>query len=130
MLVITAGALLIGGACRQKEDGAKGTMRIQFERSGGFAGIRLTTSVDSAALPDDDARRLREMVDGAGFFELPPVIGKPAPDRFQYRLTVEDGKRRHTVEVNEAAVPPSLRPLIDWLTSAARKGGKPATGSG
>jgi hypothetical protein len=44
----------------------------------------------------------------------------PGGDRFQYTLTVHTPERQHTVQVHEAAVPSPLRPLLQWLTSAAR----------
>ena len=102
-------------------------MRIEFERSGGFAGLLVRASVDTAALPANEAGQLEEWVEQAGFFSLPERLrGAPsAADRFLYRLTIESGDRRHTVEMGESAVPPALSPLVDWLTDAARRRGRP-----
>jgi len=36
-------------------------MRIQFERTGGFAGMRVATTIDMESLSADEARELREM---------------------------------------------------------------------
>lgn len=98
-------------------------MKISFERSGGFAGIKMTAVLDTESLPPGDARRLQEMVDASGFLNLPEFF--PAPEKgadyFQYKLTVESEGRKHPVEVSEPSVPAKLRPLIDWLTKAARK---------
>ncbi|MGA7932970.1 MAG: protealysin inhibitor emfourin [Kovacikia sp.] len=97
-------------------------MRISFERSGGFAGISLTTTVDTATLTPAEGSQLRQVVEVADFFLLPAEIPSPAqPDRFQYRLTVEEGNRHHTVTMGESAVPGTLRPLLDWLLNAARQ---------
>ncbi|MFQ5916035.1 MAG: protealysin inhibitor emfourin [Nitrospinota bacterium] len=100
------------------------TLRVQWERTGGFAGMRMAATIDSEALSQEEARRLRELVEAAGFFELPEEIAGPAEgaDRFLYTLTVEMEGRRHTVRTSEAAAPPGLRSLIRWLTNAARKG--------
>jgi hypothetical protein len=97
-------------------------MRIDFERTGGFAGMRVTVTVNIESLSPEDAQDLREMVDGAEFFDLPEVITTPAPgaDRFHYKLTVEDEEREHTVEMGEAAMPETLQPLIQRLTEVAR----------
>jgi hypothetical protein len=97
-------------------------MRIEFVRTGGFAGMRMATTVNTDSLPPDEARVLRESVDAARFFDLPPVIASPTPgaDRFQYKITVEAEGRRHTVELGEAAVPEALQPLIQRLTTLAR----------
>ena len=45
-------------------------MKIQFERSGGVAGMRMTTTVNTETLPAAEAQMLREMVDKAKFFDL------------------------------------------------------------
>lgn len=96
-------------------------MRIHFERTGGFAGMRVTVTVDTESLSPEDALDLQEMVDAAGFFDLPAVITTPTAgaDRFHYKLTVEE-KRQHTVEMGEAVVPEALQPLIQRLADAAR----------
>ena len=67
------------------------------------------------------------MMQASGFFPLPQEIAGSGAgtDRFGYRLVIEeDGEgdgRRHTVDVGEAAVPPELRPLLEWLTAEARR---------
>ncbi|MBI3244583.1 MAG: hypothetical protein HYZ49_20070 [Chloroflexi bacterium] len=99
-------------------------MKIMFERSGGVAGMRVTTTVNTDTLPANEAQMLREMVDKAKFFDLPAVLAAPKSnnaDRFQYKLTVEVGNRRHTVETGETAAPPTLQPLIQRLGEMAKK---------
>jgi hypothetical protein len=98
-------------------------MRIHFERSGGFAGLALATTVESDTLSQQDDQRLRQLIDEAGFFDLPPVLHDTASaaDQFGYKVTVEIAGRTHTVEATEGAVPPSLRPLLEWLARAARR---------
>jgi emfourin len=98
------------------------TMQIEFERSGGVAGIRLATTVDTDRLPASDAARVRQLLDDAGFFSLPAHLAATTPgaDRFQYHITVRTAERSHTVDIAEGAAPPALRPLLDWLVGAAR----------
>jgi emfourin len=97
-------------------------MRIDFERTGGFAGMRLATTIDSDALSAEEAEKVREMIDAADFFNLPAVSPGPTKgaDRFQYRLTVEAEGGRHTIQFTDATIPPRLRPLLQWVTNAAR----------
>jgi hypothetical protein len=66
---------------------------------------------------------LARLVETRRFFDLPARTehATAGGDRFGYAITVEDGSRSHTVKVGEAAVPPPLRPLIEWLTAAARR---------
>ena len=99
-------------------------IKIIFERSGGVAGMRTTTTVNTESLPPAEAQMLREMVDKAKFFDLPAVLAAPKSnnaDRFQYKLTVEVGNRRHTVETGEAAAPQTLQPLLTRLGEMARR---------
>ena len=97
-------------------------MRIEFKRGGGYTGIPLSARIDLDMLPEAEAKNLRELIDVAGFFELPAAITTPATgaDRFQYTLTIKTPQRQHTVEIHEAAAPPALRPLLEALTAAAR----------
>lgn len=92
-------------------------MRISFERAGGFAGISTTKTVDTADIPANEADQLPQLVEASDFFNLPEKItaSTAQADRFQYTLTVEDEERKHTVTVSEAALPGTLRPLIEWL---------------
>ncbi len=93
-------------------------MRVLFERSGGFAGITIRKEFDAAHMTKAQSRQLQEHVHRAGFFELPQRIqaSTTSPDRFHYRLTIESGSRTHTVDLDEAAVPSVLRPLLDFLS--------------
>ncbi|MBP5973076.1 hypothetical protein HW132_10100 [Brasilonema sp. CT11] len=92
-------------------------MRISFERTGGFAGISTKKTVDTASIPANEADQLPSLLEAADFFNLPEKItaSTTQPDRFQYKLTVEDKGKQHTVTVSEAALPGTLRPLIEWL---------------
>jgi len=98
-------------------------MRISLERTGGFAGITKKTTVDTAELPANEAKTLPQLVEAADLFRLPERITSPNPqsDRFQYKLTVEDNGKQHTVTVSEAALPGTLRPLIEWLQNISQK---------
>lgn len=96
-------------------------MHIDFTRTGGFAGLRLTTSLDTEELPAEQASNLDKLISDAHFFELPENIApdSPKPDRFEYRLTVSDEKKTHSVLVNDSAAPETLRPLLNYLTTMA-----------
>lgn len=96
-------------------------MRIDFTRTGGFAGIQLTTSVETTQLPPDQAATLDKLISDAGFFDLPERLmpAKPGPDRFEYQVTLTSAQQTHTVVVNDAAAPATLKPLLNYLTTMA-----------
>lgn len=101
-------------------------MRIQFQRTGGFAGIKLTGQIDENNLNEDERAELRNLLNNAGLPQSgePMLVSarKPQPDRFNYRLVImdDDGQER-TLSLDEAALTPSLEPLIDFLSDQAKK---------
>jgi hypothetical protein len=101
-----------------------GRLQIEFERSGGFAGVALRKSVDAGDLPPAEAKELRALVDRAdlpGLAASPRGPGPGRPDRFQYDLTVRVDDRRYQVTLGEADLPESVRPLVDKLLALARR---------
>lgn len=97
-------------------------MRIHFERTGGFAGMRLSTTVDSDELPEPQAEKLKDAVQNTSFFELPDHLdqGGSGADRFSYHITVEQEGRSHSVVAPESALDDALRDLVQFLESLAR----------
>jgi hypothetical protein len=99
-------------------------MKIYLERSGGFAGILITVSVDTSLVPSEQAGQIQEMVEDANFFNLsslPQPKSGPA-DYFTYKITVEaDAGTKHTVECTDIAMQPSIKPLIDFLGKQIKK---------
>jgi hypothetical protein len=96
-------------------------MRIQFERSGGFAGIRLALDLTESDLPEEQWQALQTAIQQAEFFQLPPkVAGMGQPDRFTYQVTVETATQSHTVELGEGGIPDKVQPLIQQLNLLAR----------
>jgi len=96
-------------------------MKINFERSGGFAGVKLVFSLDSDSLPADDAAVLKKLVEDVDFFHLPePGAGGGQPDGFQYAITVEQEGQQRTLRVSENMLSEKLRPLVNDLSMRAR----------
>jgi hypothetical protein len=97
-------------------------MRVSLKRSGGFAGVSMQTTVDTATLPPAEAAQLQNLVAAADFFRLPETIAsRGQPDRFQYQLAIEENGRQHTVTVGESAMPGPLNPLIEWMMAKIRQ---------
>ena len=101
-------------------------MRIIFERTGGFMGLKSSLTIDLDDLPLDQAATLRRLLDEAHFFTLtenPPT--RPNPDGFQYTITVESETAKHTIHTNDTSAPEELRPLLQELSKRARSQRKP-----
>ena len=95
-------------------------MKIQFTRSGGFAGLIQRADIDIDDLPEAERTELLGLVDRADFFGQPAERRSPHPDAYQYTIAVEDGVRRREIRVDERVAPDSLRPLIAHLSRLAR----------
>lgn len=109
-------------------------MRVQFERSGGFGGIRLTAELDTdqlhviygakhvqRALSAEEARHLERLVESSDLFALPARRSSAArgADRFQYVITVESAGKRHTVQTTDETAPAVLNTLIASLRNVS-----------
>jgi hypothetical protein len=92
-------------------------MRVVLERSGGFGGLRRTTRLEPGGLAAADEDRLRSAAGAARFFALPAELraARRSPDRFAYRLEIEDGPRRGEVRFDEEAAPEELRRLVELV---------------
>ena len=92
-------------------------MRVELQRSGGFAGRTTTWSVDSDVLDDDGRHELQSLVASAGQWAAPPEQGA---DRFTYRLVTEEPgvEAAQAVSFAEPLAPEAQR-LVSLLRSAA-----------
>ena len=95
-------------------------MRIEFTRTGGFAGMRMSSVLDTKDIPEGEAGELKQMVEAADFFNLPESLTSGGADAFHYKITVESDGKVHTVEADERAVPPALMSLVKHLVATAR----------
>ena len=93
-------------------------MRIVHQRSGGLAylpGLQRPVEIDGAALDATTCAHLRQLVEAAGFFDLPASVGRlprGGADQQSETLTIEDDGRRHSVHLT---APPAEGPLHDLL---------------
>ena len=98
-----------------------GAWRIEWTRSGGFAGLPRTASVASGDLGADEARTYERLLDG---LDLDALAERPPPrrgaDRFQHDLVVERDGHRRAFTVFDGDVPPELRPLLERLGQRPR----------
>jgi len=90
---------------------------VTFERSGGIVGNEVYLDLDLESLSRDTAQRLQKLIAKADFFNIPANLGMSStPDEFQYRVTVDDGDKYHSVRTTDTTMPKSLLPLIRELT--------------
>lgn len=95
--------------------------KINYERTGGFMGRKVSMTIDLDDLPEEQAELLDDLLDEADFFELPADLTNPTmPDSFTYNITISSEERQHSVRVSDATAPEDLRPLLEELSRQAR----------
>jgi hypothetical protein len=96
--------------------------RIKFERTGGFAGMRIATDVRLDDLPEEQAHTLSDLLDDLDFEELPEqmISEDPMPDQFTYVITVQTKQGEHTVVTGDASAPEKMQELLQLLNRLAR----------
>ncbi len=93
-------------------------MRIELNRSGGFANITRNVSIDTRDLPRETAQELADLINR---INLPGLAGRSpirraGADRFQYDLTVTpDDREPYRVSIQEGDLTPELRSLIERM---------------
>jgi len=97
--------------------------RIKYERTGGFAGMRIAADFKLEDLPEEQAHALLDLLSEVDFDELPEnLIGSsPMPDQFTYQITVETEKGQHTVVAGDSSAPEKLQELFRLLDRIARR---------
>ena len=97
--------------------------RITFERTGGFAGMHMTTNFKPEDLPEEQAEALSALLDELDFDELPEqAMNKPSlPDQFTYRITVETKDSEHRIVTGDISAPEKVQELLQMLNRIARK---------
>lgn len=97
--------------------------KIKFERTGGFAGIRLVAEIDMDDLPEDQKHEIINLLDEADFDELSEKLTdkNPIPDGFVYSIIVNSREKDYQVVAGESVLPNDLQPLIEILESIAKK---------
>ena len=106
-----------------KEEVSMEVERIKYERSGGFAGMRIATDFKPDDLPEEQARTLLDLLADMDFNELPENLTSQSsmPDQFIYKITVETKKREHTVIAGDASAPEKFQELVRLLDRIARR---------
>jgi Emfourin len=111
---------------------------IDFQRSGGFAGLSqsLSVSSDGAARYEDartqrvengtldaaDLAALRALIDSSAFFSQAEEQDAPCADCFNLSITVMLNGDSHTVHAVDIAVDATLQPFVDKLAAILQDG--------
>jgi len=97
--------------------------RIKFERTGGFAGLRLSGEFGSDELTEDQLQTLTDLLDELDFPALPDHLSTSpsSSDEFTYTITIEAEKWSHTVVTGDAQDDEKMQELLQLLNQLLRK---------
>ena len=96
--------------------------RIKYERTGGFAGMRMTAEIEPKKLSEDEIRILMDLIDDVDFNELPEeMLNESGADQFTYTITVETHIWEHTVTIGDSSAHGKMQELLEILNKLARK---------
>lgn len=111
---------------------------IEFQRTGGFAGLSQRLKVNSGGLAvyEDlragrmetgtvspaDLSDLRSLINTSSFFSQPTPQEAPCADCFNLSITVTLGGSTHTVQAVDIGLDPGLKPLVDKLVTLLQDG--------
>lgn len=100
-------------------------MRIEYECSGGYGGLRLTYQCETDALPAAESKKILDLIAAARVLELDPrqISAKSPriPDDFDCRLTLSSAGKKKTLSFSELGAPENLRRLSVHLRKLAIK---------
>jgi hypothetical protein len=95
-------------------------MKIVYQREGGvasFPGLSAAISVDTAELTTAQADRLARLCADARLLDRPPppTPSPHAADAYRYTLSVTQGRRRRTLQLQDPVEDQGLQALLDFL---------------
>jgi len=94
-----------------------GRVRVDVVRTGGFAGLEMRRSADTASLPESEARQLVALVEDLDVEALQreAVPTRTVPDAFTYDIVISSAGRTVRLHAEDPNVPAQLRPLIQFM---------------
>jgi|SRR4026208_2052091 len=99
-------------------------MKIEIEKSGGFAGIINKAKIDTEKLSVSEGEHLKKLLrkcDIQSIHNKNKQIPRGSADYAVYRISIINGKNVVHAEFNEFAINESLRTLINLVASNSGK---------
>jgi len=95
-------------------------MKIRYREAGGFAGLSRGVDIDTASLPDAEARRVTRLVQQAALTETRRGAPAGARDLMGYEIVIERESGRTVARFDDSTVPETADELLEYLQERAR----------
>ncbi len=97
-------------------------MKIYFERTGGFAGLRRSISLDTDKMPPSESEQIHSMCNNVNFSNPPKFEPKNGTaDLFHYKITVESKDGTRTLETSDLSMTPEFENLVTFLSNKVQE---------
>ncbi len=95
-------------------------MKIRYREAGGFVGLSRGVDIDTASLPEDEARRVVSLVERAALVAEEGRGPDDARDLRGYEIVIQLEASRTVVRFDDATVPITADELLAYLQRQAR----------
>jgi hypothetical protein len=103
-------------------------MILDFERKGGLAGFRISITIDTTHLPNQERIEIESLVNKSNFFILQSNSSSPsikhAADYYKYKISIKKDETEHVIETTDLTMDDGIRPLVNRLVKEAIKAKK------
>lgn len=97
-------------------------MRIKIKRSGGFAGILVTSEMDGKDLPSDLMTTAKNIMLRQKSSSLPmKSTPKGAADHYTYKISIINGASQKVIECNQYNIEDDLKSLVNYVEKNSKK---------
>ncbi len=96
-------------------------MKVYFERTGGFAGLKTSVLLDTDKMSHDESEEFYSVYNNTNFLHLPQKTESKnnVADVFHYKITVEMQDEKYTVETTDLSLTPEFENFINFLSDKA-----------
>lgn len=93
-------------------------MRLEIERSGGFAGLTKKVTVDTEDLPGEIAKNIKKFLeDNISFKSSSPLLSKKkaVADSYVYKIIGKSPEKKQEIEFDESNINYELKRCINYV---------------
>lgn len=95
-------------------------MKVQFDQSGGYAGLIKGCEIDTSVLAAGEANEIEQLVKASAISASGKFLSDSSRDLHQYEVTIEDGASKTSVIFDDESIPQSAKPLIGYLKKCSK----------
>ena len=96
-------------------------MIIKIERSGGLAGIRTSTEMDSKDLPTSLVSKVKNILENVNSSTMPlKATQKGAADHYNYKISIQDGEFNKELLCDQYNIQDDLKLLVRYIEKSSK----------